>query len=554
MATKILSWNVQKLGMKHQFQAKFVASVIITPNSEADIVGLMEVQDLDCIEYIKTWIGNLSQGLIAHGVVPGPVGDWNSFTCKKQVGSPYEQSSFIWNESNDVRPQTRMVETSVTNSVPNVVETSAFWQKGIVDPRLFEFVFNFGNPAQAWNAAQVTQFYLCLKAQGLIRKLNSKKYNVWRVTSSGWANLRNKSGKGVVQNVGGSGAKQVAMPFNLTRDQLDGVGIVLWYCDVIRFVTDAKRFPLMGWFEVGPVATARQLLACLYHAPYGNGSGYAWDQVQQSINTLAMMPELVDATNMLLMGDFNFSVGDKTRPLPIYTRNLNSGTFGVKSPVTSLDLFQPITAAPKQVDRWDQTCAVGAAQQMAGVGTSIGPLIYSDNTPPDDILINDYDHFYYRPEGLNVAVDQATNQPKVRCRNLICEISPNGGNYEPWLARLAYANYMSARGTHDFDGMLDDYEATYEEKEDEVDAKVAALNAYQKLPNPNPNRVAALRAQAIAAQNERDKAEYEYDTIDAYHSHVHDPNNDVVSGNGMAGYMYNHAFSDHMPIEITLEP
>ncbi len=391
---KVLSWNIQKFGVKKLNDPNFlryVSRVII--DSGADFVGIME---------IVGWQGtDIKQQLLSvlNNHTAGSSGNWRGAESEMTPSRPNEQYLFL-REDDPVRK----------------MEISLY---GIIDDNAFDAFFKkhpaFYNSANnTFNQQAIANFWDALKKKGYL----DDDYIVPNAER--------------VQLVANTNYLDLTPDINLNAQQKQDVVDILISEDVINFPYSGSRPPFLAKLTLQPNDT--EMLVVLFHAP---GPGSSWPMI--ACSNLGLIPNVRDVSKSLIMGDFNVKHNQYSQQYTLYNRGNNGQLVAVQNAGAT------VTAQPFQ--RLTGPAIAGAIDMPQGKPfytkvlnnhptsltstTLTAPIPNANNANTRALRSSTYDNFYCR--------GNLNNQKNERVVPLIAQMVPPGNNNNITIAQANQA-------------------------------------------------------------------------------------------------------------------
>jgi len=503
---RVMSWNVESLGWAKAVAAgggagnaeivNFIARTIVAGG--VSIAGIME---------IKSGIGaTLAPWLIAKlNNLPGqPPGAWRAAVSLRQDGGTKEQYIVLWRE-----------QAGALTLNPAALPAPAYLV-GVFDPAVLDALPAPAVDKVALLNALTNQQYVVHGQFGRGRRTQTL-----RVNAAKWAQI-------------GAGALNLGVALTPAQDSWLRQRLLAF--DVFRFTTYEYRSPFVVSFLLG--AGAVPLTVVLFHAPgpqdVGTGS---------ATNLIAETGPAAGAGCLVVMGDFNVTA-TRNVPARVWTR------FGEAVPRAWASVYAPFGP-------------VGANPLLGNTQTTLTNAFRRDQTgvppvalAPVAVRKNDYDKFFFRPDGGITATAQ------VGAVDLVAATSGNQPGFANALGTSSLKLFRGLRGAAWVNKRIAELNRAAPKAAAEATAATARVTKAQAQVTAAGGPLAApqaMVARLATAQNEllsaqRWQAEIaEGQTALAELSALVAGAQTWPPGVGTAAAVYRYGVSDHLPISMQLQ-
>ncbi len=376
----IMSWNVWKWSSRDDsLKAHMIASVI--QHYGVSLVGMMElVADDGGPDFVGTapainWTRGTNLGYLTAALGGG----WTGRCSGPQRHNPFETYVYAWDTGAFTAAPINVDTLNILDSSDNLRTKSSafgpFFLPGVVDNNSTQQFMTASAIATnkaadddlgTWFINNCTNLFL----QGLPS-------NMFYLSAEGWSNLPLPNPPVPTGLVAGTLNNLTFWP--CLADQFYGTGYQ-------QFPDWSYRSPFIGFFQFA--GTGTPLTLALLHSP-----GPQDPDCGSAPNILAQVPALTQATNLLIMGDFNIANNHLTDTYPQY------GLIADNSTGTMVYSWGELTGEPK-LTPFGQVVSGGAGQlnaprQLTGL-TSLGDYPCAPGVDPNDILTNAFDAFFLR--------------------------------------------------------------------------------------------------------------------------------------------------------------
>jgi hypothetical protein len=397
---RVMSWNVENFGQSKFLSKKgaalipikgvnyiidYITSVVAAYN--IDVLGIMEM---------RSSYGS-SVGI---EIVSCLSGNWDYELSSRQQASRQEEALYIFKSEPNINISPNVSQGIAPVSLLNTIDDNS------MSP-----LFTSRKPDQQWTNSQV---YAALLSSGYIR-VDFKKSagNAYRVVPDKWKELSNNGSI----DFGKTSGNKSRNP-GLDNDQMEILKNILLNTDIILFPNKSERSPFLLSMNIESVpGTFKQLYISMLHCP-GPPKSTAESTIKScvvlpAIANMALCTPLINADNLLMMGDFNIS--KEVQKAAVYKGYgtvqvkgewvFGPDSYSFKRPV---DFFSVLTNAPLSVS------------DLMGnlVDTSLSPRKMA-KVDRSEYKVNPYDKFFFKSKKGDFTDKDSTNITTARAVDLI---------------------------------------------------------------------------------------------------------------------------------------
>jgi hypothetical protein len=399
-------------------------------------------------------------------------------------------------------------------------------------------------------------------------------YITYRLNAEYWNDMVNEDATFVLED---SSGKETLL--GMSEDQVEDLGEKLKLIDIVLFPSVMERGPFLLQLNLKDTANADfPLLLGVLHAPAPGKESEVEAEVKEdlgtkrkaeeeggtkskttnqskfeAINNLALCTPFKNATNLLLMGDFNLTGVESTLrvyDVPVYERaRFSDGKykFGKTMKTETLNTgFEKITGTLKATDLIGPAIQTSIkTQQSAATMSSYNPAGWGNL--PADYTANPYDRFFLRKQPTNFDSNQA------QLVDLIAKMMPGNAALNPNLAE-AGMKFLRWNARLDFiDKAIEALQKTQTDLQ-KLNPKGAFVDKNTKTPTKSPE-LKRQKALVNAAQTNQQKIaaiDNQILFLNNLKAVLNDPTKTAPTNN-ITAYIAYSLLSDHLPISVNIQ-